>query len=101
MLHTALDAVSGVFTAGFVVIVNDDVAAEQAGSGCETRGWGARWSTIDGPGSECQRLQAAGRKDSCWGTSREVFVVVVAVNNIDSCDDDGDGDDDGEGLLGV
>ena len=33
-----------------------------------------------------------------WKTSRETFVVVV-VNDVDSCDGDGDGGDDG--LAGV
>ena len=55
---------------------------------------------MHGSGSECRRLRAAGRRNSCWGTSREV-VIVVAVNDVDSCDGDGDGDVDGDGLGGV
>jgi hypothetical protein len=76
VLDTALDAASGVVTAGFVVVVGGDVATKRQGSGCEKRGWGDSRGGLGRPGSVCRRSRGAG---SCFGAGGEVVVVVVNV----------------------
>jgi hypothetical protein len=92
LLDTAQVVVSGVVATRFVAIVDCDVAAEQRGLGCCRVYWGA----IARPGSKWRRLEAVGRGDSCWKTSREEVVVKVgggcACVVVDDVADNSDGD---------
>jgi hypothetical protein len=76
VLDSALDAVSGVVTTGFVVVVGGDVATKRRGSGCERRGWGDSRGGLGRPGSVCRRFRGAGGR---FGAGGMVWVVVVDV----------------------
>jgi hypothetical protein len=81
VLDTALDAVSGAVTAGFVVVIGGDVAAKRRGSGPERWGCGVSGGAVDRLGSVCRRFRAVGGGGSCWDSSREVVVGVVDNND--------------------
>ena len=84
MLATTLVAVSRVFVAGVVVVVNSDVVVALWGSGHKRGGWRLCWGAIGWPGSKCRRFRGA---VSCFGAGDGVVVAVVDnVGNIDgSC----------------
>ena len=56
VLDTAVVVVTGPVSAGFIVVVDCDVAAEQRGSELETRGCGGRRGAVGRLCSECRRL---------------------------------------------
>jgi hypothetical protein len=96
--------VLGAVAAGFVTVVDCDVAAEQRGSGLDRRGWELGCGAVGRLGSVCRRFRGVG---GCFRAGdRVVEVVVNSVGVVDggcagiiSGDAAHSGGDDG--LVGV
>ena len=100
MLDAAQVVVLRVVATVFVAVVGCDMAVATGSSGCKGRGWGLDCGAVDRPGRECHRFRVASGGYSRWKTIREAVVVVV-VNDVDSCDGDSNGDGGDDGLVGV
>jgi hypothetical protein len=91
VLDAALDAISGVVTAGVVVVAGGDVAVDW---GRKKRGWGVCWGTVDRLCKVCRRFCDVGSWFEAGG--RVVEVVVNDANVIDGGVDVADG-----GCVGI